>query len=114
MDQTVPRSLDSLPRLVALVREFLERERLGPHARGTGDVQVSLVHAPGEVHVQLRAAEPSPFDPTAAPRVNVNLPIEQRQPGGLGIHLVRELCREFKYEWFDSVGTTLVIMAVED
>ena len=121
MEQAVPRSLDSLAHLVGLVREFLDREHLSQemafdmdlvieelftnlvrHSRGGGTVDVELTHRPGEVHVRLRAAEPSPFDPTAMPRVNVNLPIEERRAGGLGIHFVRELCREFRYEWRDG------------
>ena len=136
MERAVPRKLESLTSLVGLVREFLEREHLSPelafdldlvieelftnlvrHSRGEGegsDVQVELTHRPGEVHVRLRAAEPSPFDPTTAPRVNVNLPIEERRAGGLGIQFVRELCREFRYEWRDGVGTTLVIVGVSE
>jgi len=136
MEKAVPRTLESLTPLVGLVREFLEREHLSAdlafdmdlvieelftnlvrHSRGAGegsDVQVELTHLPGEVRVRLKASEPSPFDPTTAPRVNVSLPIEQRRAGGLGIQFVRELCREFRYEWRDGVGTTLVVMGVSD
>ena len=32
-----------------------------------------------------------PFDVTAAPDADVDLPIEQRSPGGLGLHLIRRL-----------------------
>jgi anti-sigma regulatory factor (Ser/Thr protein kinase) len=77
-------------------------------------VEVELSRASGEVSIRLRAAEPSPFDPTAAPRVNANLPMEQRRAGGLGIHFVRQLCHIFRYEWTDGVGTTLVVMGVTE
>lgn len=30
----------------------------------------------------------APFDPTAVPAVDIHQPLEQRSPGGLGIHLV--------------------------
>jgi len=133
MERAVPRKMESLAVLVDFVRDFLAAERLSKdrafdldlvieelftnlvrHARADGDIEVRLERAPGQVLVRLRAAEPSPFDPTAAPRVNVNLPIEERRPGGLGIHIVRELCQEFRYEWHDGVGTTLVVMGVND
>ena len=133
MIKAAPRTLESLPHLVGLVREFLESERLSQemafdmdlvieelftnmvrHSRGAGEIEVQLTRGPGEVRIQLRAAEPSPFDPTAAPRVNVNLPIEERRPGGLGIQFVRELCREFHYEWRDGVGTTQVVLGVTE
>ena len=125
--------MDSLAGLVDFVREFLAAERLSEdvafdmdlvleelftnlvrHGRGEGSVEVELSRAPGEVRIRLRAAEPSPFDPTAAPRVNVNIPMEERRAGGLGIHFVRELCHIFRYEWTDGVGTTLVVMGVTD
>jgi anti-sigma regulatory factor (Ser/Thr protein kinase) len=38
-----------------------------------------------------------PFDPTSAPPPNLDAPAEERRPGGLGIHLVRQMMRDFKY-----------------
>lgn len=125
--------MESLSTLVDFVREFLAAEKLSMdiafdvdlvleelftnlvrHGRGQGEVEVELSRAPGEIRIRLRAPEPSPFDPTAVPRVNVNLAMEERRPGGLGIHFVRELCHIFRYEWTDGVGTTLVVMGVTD
>ena len=37
------------------------------------------------------------FDPTAAPRPDVEQTIEERPIGGLGIHLVRNTCESIKY-----------------
>jgi anti-sigma regulatory factor (Ser/Thr protein kinase) len=38
-----------------------------------------------------------PFDPTGAPPPDLSLPLEERQPGGLGIHLMRELMDGLDY-----------------
>jgi anti-sigma regulatory factor (Ser/Thr protein kinase) len=38
-----------------------------------------------------------PFDPTGTPPPDLLLPLEQRQPGGLGIHLMRELMDGLDY-----------------
>lgn len=38
-----------------------------------------------------------PFDPTAAPDPDLSLPIEQRHPGGLGIHLMRGMMDRLEY-----------------
>ncbi len=38
-----------------------------------------------------------PFDPSGAPTPDLDAAMEERRPGGLGIHLVRELMRDFKY-----------------
>ncbi len=37
------------------------------------------------------------FDPLSAPKADVNLPLEQRNVGGLGIHLARTLMDEMTY-----------------
>ncbi|MCU1234538.1 MAG: putative anti-sigma regulatory factor, serine/threonine protein kinase [Candidatus Solibacter sp.] len=39
-----------------------------------------------------------PFDPTTAPAADVNAPLAERPIGGLGIHLVREIMRDLRYE----------------
>jgi anti-sigma regulatory factor (Ser/Thr protein kinase) len=39
----------------------------------------------------------TPFDPANAPAPNLDAPAEERRPGGLGIHLVRELMGDFEY-----------------
>jgi serine/threonine-protein kinase RsbW len=38
-----------------------------------------------------------PFDPTQAPEPDIHAPLEEREGGGLGIHLVRRIMREVRY-----------------
>ena len=42
------------------------------------------------------------FDPLSAPEFDPKTPIEQRRVGGLGIHLVRNLMDEVKYQRTDG------------
>lgn len=42
------------------------------------------------------------FDPSAAPDVDVTLPLELRRVGGLGLHFVRQLTRYFEYRREDG------------
>ena len=42
------------------------------------------------------------FDPTAKDEVNIDLGVEDRQIGGLGIHLVRNIMDDIKYERKDG------------
>lgn len=42
------------------------------------------------------------FDPTAKAEVDTTLSAEERQIGGLGIHLVRHLMDSVEYEWRDG------------
>jgi serine/threonine-protein kinase RsbW len=38
-----------------------------------------------------------PFDPTGAPTPDVAAPLAERLEGGLGIHLMRQIMRDFEY-----------------
>lgn len=40
-----------------------------------------------------------PFDPTQAPEPDLNLPLEARPVGGLGIHMVRNLMDSVAYDF---------------
>ena len=46
--------------------------------------------------------EGQPFDPTAAPEVDTEMGLAQRKIGGLGIHLVRQIMDNVRYEWKDG------------
>jgi anti-sigma regulatory factor (Ser/Thr protein kinase) len=50
-------------------------------------------------YVEIIVADDGPaFDPLARANPDVNLPLEARQPGGLGIMLVKALMDEVRYE----------------
>ncbi len=44
----------------------------------------------------------APFDPRDAPLPDLDAPLEQRQAGGLGMHLVRETMDEIEYRREDG------------
>ena len=69
---------------------------------GTSDaVRVQLDLQPGGVSIAV-ADRGAPFDPTAAPAPNLETPLESRPVGGLGIHLVRQIVRDLRYERVDG------------
>ena len=43
------------------------------------------------------ADDGKPFNPLLAPDPDLELPIEQRQPGGLGIHIIRTMMDDIEY-----------------
>jgi serine/threonine-protein kinase RsbW len=43
-----------------------------------------------------------PYNPLLLPEPNLDLPIEQRKPGGLGVFLVRQLADDLRYEFKDG------------
>jgi serine/threonine-protein kinase RsbW len=63
-------------------------------AAGSIEVEVGVVHHALVVHVRDQAP---PFDPTAVPEPEVDLPLEQRPFGGMGVFLCRQLTDEMTY-----------------
>jgi anti-sigma regulatory factor (Ser/Thr protein kinase) len=60
-----------------------------------------LIRVRLEITAELFAAEVidngRQFDPTTAPDPDLTLPLEQRTPGGLGIHLMRNVMDRLQY-----------------
>ena len=63
---------------------------------GDGELVVSVTGDGGAVTVELQDAGVA-FDPLALDAPDTTLPIEQRQIGGLGVHLIRKLMDEVSY-----------------
>jgi len=134
MVRTFPREMASIPALVEFVREFLHKEdlpqglafdldlvieelftNLVKYARGErGPIEVGLSRHEEQVVITLCEHGAEFHDPTAAPEVDVHRHIDERVPGGLGIHLVRKLSEDLRYEWRHGTATTTVTMRMKD
>jgi len=62
-------------------------------------VDLTISRIAGGVEVTLTDRDVEPFDITQAPDVDINMPIEQRRPGGLGLHLIRRMVDSIDYEY---------------
>lgn len=74
----------------------------------TSDIGVRVdVRSPDSVTVTLVDEGGSEFDVTAARDVDINAPLEQRTPGGLGLHLIQNLTDSLEYEYQEGRGKVI-------
>ncbi|MGE5089068.1 MAG: SpoIIE family protein phosphatase [Candidatus Levyibacteriota bacterium] len=62
-------------------------------------VAVGIAAIEGGVEVTLVDRDVEPFDITRAPAADIHAPIEARRPGGLGLHLIRQMVDSVEYEY---------------
>ncbi len=113
------RSFDALSTIVAFTAEVFARNRIDPallptvdlaveelftnmvkySATSDADVRVEMTAIDGGVEVTLIDYDVEPFDVTKVPDVDIGKPIEERRPGGLGLHLIRRLLDSVEYEY---------------
>jgi anti-sigma regulatory factor (Ser/Thr protein kinase) len=63
------------------------------------DILIEMVpHALG-LEVRLTDYDVERFDPTAVAKVDVDAPLEEREPGGLGLYLVMKMVDSIHYEY---------------
>jgi anti-sigma regulatory factor (Ser/Thr protein kinase) len=53
------------------------------------------------------------FDVTKAPDVDINRPLSERTPGGLGIHLVRRVTESLSYRYENRTSTIEMVIRLE-
>jgi anti-sigma regulatory factor (Ser/Thr protein kinase) len=78
---------------------------------GLDRVHVSLERDGARLIIRLRDFNVDPFDISEAEPVDIHLPLAQRKVGGLGLHLVRNLVDELRYDYDDR---TLSVTAIKN
>ena len=80
------------------------------YTRGTGPIRIALDTQDSRIRAVLQDQDVEPFDPTQARPVRTDASIDERRPGGLGIHLVRQLTEDFRYDYRDRTSTITLTM----
>lgn len=122
--RTFPRSFASLEPVFEMIRRFFEDEGFDAdqryafdftveelltnmvkyNASGKGELGVELVRDGDEIACTLTDPDCPAWDPTAAPDADTSAPLDERRPGGLGIHLIRRMVDSVDYSHQDRTG----------
>ncbi len=113
------RSFDSLKEIFAFTSDFFARHAIDAgllsavdltveelftnmvkySPAGGAQVRIDIVTVAGGVEVALTDYDVERFDVTRAPDADIGMPIKKRNPGGLGLHLIRRLVDSMNYEY---------------
>ena len=63
------------------------------------DILVRMMPLEHGIEVSLTDYDVERFDPTRAGRIDVNAPLDERSPGGLGLYLVLKMVDSIHYEY---------------
>ena len=72
--------------------------------KGGDRIEVQLDCGTDRVVASLTDYEANRFDPREAPPVKLEMPLHERKPGGLGIHIVKQVMSEVEYSYKDRVS----------
>jgi anti-sigma regulatory factor (Ser/Thr protein kinase) len=122
------RDMNALPAVFAATEEFCVRHDVAPDARNAialvveelftnavkygvrqrDQLEVRMECRDGDFELALTDFDADEFDVTQRPEVDVDRPLEERTPGGLGIHLMRHLVDRIEYDYRDRRSTITV------
>lgn len=128
---TVPATLESLARISAFVNEASRRAGLDDHAAWQVELAVDeaatniIQHGydpayPGIIELTWRIETDRlvitlrdygrRFNPDDVPPPDVSSPLEERQPGGLGLYLMNRLMDQVQFDFDDTSGNLLTMV----
>ncbi len=96
----------ALRHVVDLVTEELFVNTISYNTETDADVLIEMATAGDGVEVSLVDFDVERFDPTLERQVNVDAPLEEREPGGLGLFLILKMVDAINYEYHDRQSRT--------
>lgn len=133
MEQTFKRDFGALDEIFALVARFVGDNQIDEavtfsinlaveeiftnmvkYNTGTQeDISIRIDRGRGSVTLELVDRDVDPFDPESAEGQPTDRPIEERKPGGLGLHLVKSVVDKVAYEYADRQMKVTVVKNLE-
>lgn len=124
MRKCYSRNFDQIAEIVADTERFFEDENIDPSLRlkvdlsleelfvnmvtynteTDRDIELEMVPVDGGLQVSLTDFDVERFDPTIIREVDIDAPLAERTPGGLGLYLVLKMADSIHYEYHDRIS----------
>ncbi|MBN1889766.1 MAG: ATP-binding protein [Thermoflexales bacterium] len=98
-----------VPKLQLAVDEAATNIIVHGYQGQVGLIEIEMQRDGTELVIRLRDSA-SPFDPTTVPPPDLTLQLEERPPGGLGIHLMRQAVDRLSYSPLPQGGNELSLI----
>ena len=82
-------------------------------ADNPNDISISLSKHANKIIIKLTDYEVEAYDINQAKKYDTDQPLEDREPGGVGIHLVKKFIDEIDYEYQDGTSKITLIKYLE-
>ncbi len=99
---------DEVADLVLAVDEAVTNVIMHGYQGRPGWIQIEVTREAGDVVIRVQD-DASPFDPTTVPNPVLTEPLEDRQPGGLGVFLIRQHVDEMQHQLMPEGGNELIL-----
>ena len=104
---------DSIRFMLDLVVEELFVNMVKYNSGNPNDILLRLSRAGEKLTITFMDYDVDPFDITKKKAYDVSKPIEERRPGGVGIHLIHQVMDDIKYEYKDRISKITLIKNLE-
>jgi anti-sigma regulatory factor (Ser/Thr protein kinase) len=92
---------DALRFPVHLAMEELFVNMVNYYPDNDNEIQLDVEAKNGVVTVTMTDFDVDPFDVTKSSNVDIDAPLDERTPGGLGLHLIQSMVDNLQYDWED-------------
>ena len=96
---------------LAVEELFTNMVKYGPE--GDPEIPISIEKETGRVVLKIVDRGVEPFDVTHVKGRDLDRPVMERRPGGLGLHLVRQMVDEIDYHFKDGRSTITITKLLE-
>lgn len=124
MEKKFKRSLEEIRNIVSMTADFFAQESLDNSLRNTvdlateelfvnmvtynieteADILIEMQRANGGIEVSLTDYDVDRFDPTKVTTLDTEVPLHERNPGGLGLYLVLKMVDSIHYEYHERTS----------